>query len=347
MRTYKRINIIKNKLITRELPGKGHISVKINDYVTPPDILGEVKQAAGFRIINVALQLEIKPEKASNYIIRKVGEHIYRGEILAEKHLLFTKETKKVYAIIDGVIEHIDPLNGQVLIKIIKKQENIPAGLWGKIVSIEEDNKIVIESQVIEIKCKAARGYPREGSIKVISSNHETVQEHMVKDDYAGKVLVGGSLISRHALSKAVNNRVSGVIGGSINFEDIQTVGETSDIGTTFMVTEGYGPIAMNSDIYAIFQKYDNYYCFIDGKAQTLTIPLENVDALQEPKNNSELEIGTTVRVCGDENIGVVGIIDEIIEAHTFNSGFRTSAFKISSGPKEYIIAQTNVEILQ
>jgi hypothetical protein len=346
METFKRINKIKNKMVTRTFSGKTRILVSVGDTVSPSDIIGEVRQSAGFRIANVALGLNVPPNKASGYALRKEGDKIFKGEVLAEKHQLFSKDTKKVYATVDGVIEHINQKNGQILVKITKKQENIPSGVWGKVVNIENDAKVTIETQVIEIVCKASRGYHREGSIKFIASNHEAIQEYMLKDEHTGKILIGGSMISKHVISKSINMGITGIVSGGINFEDLISVGDTSDIGVTLMITEGFGTISMNNELYTFLQKFDNFYCFVDGKNGTITIPLESLDEVAALPVKPELKVGGIVRVNGDDNIGIVAKIQEIIPEHKYLSGFILPSLRLLDGNKEYVVPQYNVEIL-
>src|SRR5690349_20816134 len=121
------IHKIKSKIITRQVALKGKAYVNVGDVVTPPDILGIKKTSAGFHNVNVAVLLNLPPAKAINYIIKKEGDKVFKGELLAEKSQLFKKETQKVYVSIDGSIDSINTKTGQVLIKIVKKQENIPA----------------------------------------------------------------------------------------------------------------------------------------------------------------------------------------------------------------------------
>jgi hypothetical protein len=347
MKPLYRIQKISNKVITRKLAGKGKLFVETGEIVTPADLLGEYKQAAGFHIVNTALQLGVTPAKASQYITRRVGERIFKGEILAEKRQMFKKESDRVYASIDGTIDNINTKTGQIMLKITKRAESIPAGVWGKIINTVDSTSVDIETQVIQFQGKLGRGFNREGSIKVIASKHEVIKEHMIKEEHADKILFGGSMLPKAALAKAINLGVMGFVTGGIEYQDLIAIGTDSDIGITIVALEGFGTIPINADLYAEFLKYENYYCFISGHDNNVIIPLDKLDEKESKKEEDKnLDINAKVRIVFDQNIGEIGIIKELIEAHTFRSGITAPAAKITFNNNEFIIPQNNVELV-
>ncbi len=348
MKPLYRIQKVNKKIISRKLPGRGKIFVEVGEQVTPADLLGEYKQAAGFHIVNTALQLGVAPNKAANYIIRKVGEHIFKGEILAERKQMFKKESDRVYASIDGTIDNINEKTGQIMFKITKKAEGIPAGVWGKVVNISDSASVDIETQVVQIQGKLGRGFEREGSIKIIASKHEVIKEHMIKEEHAGKILIGGSMLPKTAIARAINLGVMGIITGGIDYQDLIAIGEQSDIGITIIALEGYGTISINSDLYDQLMKYENYYSFINGQDHTLVIPLDKTDEKEIKKEEDKnITVDTKVRIVFDQDIGQIGSVTQLIENYTFRSGITAPALKIAYNNNEYVIPQSNVEILE
>ncbi len=348
MKPFLRIQKVPKKIITRKLPGKGKIFVENGELVTPADLLGEYNQAAGFHIVNTALQLGVAPAKAANYIIRRIGERIYKGEILAERKQLFKKESDRVYASIDGIIDNINTKNGQVMFKITKRAESIPAGVWGKVINIIDNTSIDIETQVVQIQGKLGRGFDREGSIKVIASKHEVIKEHMIKEEHAGKILCGGSMLPKAALARAINLGVMGFVTGGVEYQDLTAIGTQSDIGITIVALEGFGTIPINTDLYNELLKYENYYCFISGHDNNIIIPLDKTDAKQNPPDEDRsLTINTKVRIVFDQSLGEVGLVTELLPQYKFRSGIKAAAIKISFNNNEYIIPQNNIEIVE
>ncbi|MDQ3099454.1 MAG: hypothetical protein M3Q44_06945 [bacterium] len=347
MKPFYRIQKIPKKIITRKLPTKGKLFVETGEIVTPADILGEYRQAAGFHIVNTGLQLGVNPSKAAHYITRRVGEKVFKGEILAEKKQLFKKESDRVYASIDGTIDNINTKNGQIMLRITKKSESIPAGVWGKVINTVDSTSVDIETQVIQFQGKLGRGFNREGSIKVIASKHEVIKEHMIKEEHADKILFGGSMLPKSALSKAINIGVMGFITGGIEYQDLIAIGAESDIGITIVAMEGFGTIPINDELYSEFIRYENYYCFISGQDNTIIIPLDKMDQKENKQEQEKnLEINAKVRIVFDQNIGEIGIVKELIAEHTFRSGIKSPAAKITFKNNEYIIPQNNIEIL-
>jgi hypothetical protein len=214
--------------------------------------------------------------------------------------------------------------------------------------SIENDQKVVISTQVLEIKGKAGRGFIREGTVKVIAQPTEVIREAMLQEEHTGKILVGGSLLSREAMTRAVNIGVVGFVSGSINYEDLTTIGFESDIGFSIVSCEGFGTVSLHEDIYAELLKLDGLYCFIDGKNTTLTVPLANkLNPASAISEDMPLGIGSRVRVLFEDNLGIIGTVTEVIPKYKFKSNLESKAIKMTHLNKDYIIPECNIEILE
>ncbi len=329
----------------RKVGPNGQIRVKEGDVVSPSDIVGEVKPSAGFHLANIAALLSTSPTKTAPYILRKVGDRIFKGEILAEKKKILQNESSKAYATVDGIIENINTQNGTILIKITKKQEFIPAGVWGTVKTITSES-VSIETALIQFNAKVGRGFSREGGIHILANQNESIKEFALKPEHTGKILIGGTSISKEVIAKAISLGIIGIVTGGIDLKDLQSIGDNSDIGITLIATEGFGNIPISGDLLEQLNKYENYYAFIDGKNKFLTIPLEK---LEESVNNNSvfLEIGSVVRITNEENIGICGKITEIVDSYTFSSGITTKAVKVLIKNNEILVPESNIEILQ
>lgn len=345
MNIFSPISKIPSKIISRKLLPNSEILVKEGDTVSPSDILGETKPSAGFHIVNTAITLDVPPKNARQYVVRKVGERIYKGEILAERPKMFSKDTIKVNTPIDGIIQQINEANGQVLLKMIRKQEYIPSGVWGKVVKIDTQNEIQIETQVLEIQGKIGRGFERGGSIKLIGSQHETIHEHLIKEEYFGKIVVGGCMITREAIGKCVSLGIVGCVTGGLDFKDVLAINPNSDIGVSLIMLEGYGTLPINDTTYQTLSKCDNFYSFINGKDGKLIIPMESIPEAKATVN-PKLEVGANVRIIFDFGIGQTGSVKELIPTYTFPSGIKTGAVRVATRNTEQIVPISNIEIL-
>jgi len=346
MKTFTPLKEVKPKIITRNLLPNSELLVKEGDLVTPSDILGETKPSAGFHIANIATALDTPGKNARQYILRKEGERIYKGEILAERPKMFSKETLKAYARIDGIIQHINELNGQVLLKMLRKQEYIPAGVWGKVLKIGKNNEIQIETQVLEVNGKVGRGFERGGSIKIVGNPHETIHENLIKEEHSGKILVGGSMITREAIGKCVSVGIVGCVTGGLEYNDVLAINPNSDIGVSLIVLEGYGTMSINDNTYETLKKCDNFYSFINGKESKLIIPMETISPEKIDLTGAIYEVGTPVRITFDYMIGQSGKIKELIPEYSYPSGLKGKAVRVSTRNTEYIVPEKNIEIL-
>ena len=92
----------------RELAIPGRIFVKSGDMVKPDTLVAKsVRQFLRPFFIHVAEALEVKPEELPNYLVKKVGDEIGLGDIVAKKHRLMFP--KLFLSPVEGRIERVLP----------------------------------------------------------------------------------------------------------------------------------------------------------------------------------------------------------------------------------------------
>src|SRR5437899_1434813 len=97
------------------LPGtilvSGGETVRANQAVARAELPGKVYP------LNLANQLGVAPDEINEYLIKKAGDPVKKGEILAENKPLIKWFKTEVLSPITGVVESISPVTGQILLR--------------------------------------------------------------------------------------------------------------------------------------------------------------------------------------------------------------------------------------
>jgi hypothetical protein len=99
-----------------------------------------------------------------------------------------------------GTVENISDVTGNVLVREPSIPVEVKAYIRGKIADILPDEGVIVESRGAMVQGIFGVGGERTGTIRVACGSHNQVlDENCVKDDDAGKILVGGSGMTAEA----------------------------------------------------------------------------------------------------------------------------------------------------
>jgi len=98
-----------------------------------------------------------------------------------------------------------------------------------------------------------------------------------IGEHHAGKIIVGGSLITYEALEKARKVGVAGIVVGGAKITDLEKVlgyrigvaiTGRENIGFTLVLTEGFGKLPMSKRAFDVFKENDGREAAINGATQ-------------------------------------------------------------------------------
>ena len=343
-----RIEEKRKLLIDRVYPGKGKPAVKVGQTVSEADIIAHCEVSAGQRLIKVAHVLGVSGGQAKDFLTRKVGDRIYEGEAIARKKAIFGLGKIEVRTPVDGVIEEIDD-RGDVILRFLPKPVRLVSGASGTIEKISE-NKITLSTIATKVRGFVSAGINREGTISVIAEHSDFILPAVIKADSQGKILVGGAILERAALEKAVTLGVKGIVTGGVNYRDFATL-SGGDVGVTVMVTEGFGTLPMGEDILQFFKKMNGRAGFISGEENQLVIPEIDVgEANKQTASPSwrELARGDKVRFFREGSSDLSGVVKDLPGEQLLNSGVLTEVALVAfSSKEEMLLPAANLEIVE
>lgn len=190
-----------------------------------------------------------------------------------------------------------------------------------------------------------------------------------MSEQHRGQVIVGGARITGAAVRKAAQLGISALVGGGIDDQDLKeilgydlgvAVTGTETIGTTVIITEGFGDIAMARRTFELLRDHVGKNVSVNGATQIragvmrpeIVICLEGAPAQSEAAASAAvagtLGVGTPVRMIREPYFGWLGTVSGLPhELQTLASGSkaRVVEVKLSDG-RTLIVPRANVELI-
>ncbi|HNX38536.1 MAG TPA: hypothetical protein PKI15_09270 [Candidatus Cloacimonadota bacterium] len=362
-------NIILRK--ERILPLKGQVLVKKGDKVKGEDVVAETLLPGKVVPLNLANKLGVTPAQLENYIKIKPGQALTKQTVLAETKGLFGLGIMKneVKSPVEGEVESISSLTGQVLLREPRIPVQVKAFLDGVISDVIEHEGVIIENKSAYIQGIFGIGDETTGKIKVLAkSPSDETKASEINDSDRDCVIVVGSFVSYDVIQTAVKHGVRAIITGGIDDQDLKrllgydigvAITGHERIGLTIVCTEGFGKIKMADKTYELLKRFDGAHCSIHGRTQIragvirpeIIIPLEfKEEELVVPDAKLPiLETGAMIRIIRQPNFGsiakVVGLPEELtkVESETL---VRILEAEFADGTRVRI-PRANVEVIE
>ena len=370
-----RQRVIGNRIICvrRSLPfGKGQIEAKVGEEVSPATVLGEGQTPSGFRSIHLATELEVAPDKAAKFLLKKIGDTIFEGELLASNEQMFGLQKRAITSPIDGILDYYNEYSGNLRLKLLPKPNKLVSGVYGVVQKVDESKKeVYIKTLASLIYGVLGSGQERDGLLKVLGSSEALISSKQITEDMKGKIIVGGSIVFADALEKAVEVGVTGIISGGINTGDYLSVSggswkfdekKWSDVGLSLLITEGLGSIPLSEDIFELLIKHHDRFALIDGNSRYLILPSNDQSSMAyirktdmqmdlhqtvEVEQVCELKVGSHVRLIANQVIGVLGVVESIDQKPSLlPSGISIIMVTVVTKRRKYLVPYTNLEII-
>src|SRR2546428_3683914 len=120
----------------RVLPLPGTVLVSAGDAVTSATVVARAELPGRVHVVNLVNQLGILPEDLPDYMVKRVGDRIQRGDVLAETKAFITWFKTQVRATITGTVETISTATGQVILREPPRPVELFAYLDGTVAEV-------------------------------------------------------------------------------------------------------------------------------------------------------------------------------------------------------------------
>ena len=366
LKVTQRVLITKNRI----LPLKGDVLAKVGDKVKPDTVVARTLLPGNVEPINVANILGIPPEDILHHMQKKEGEKVKEGEVIAKSKSFFGLFSSESKSKTEGSIESVSSVTGQVLIRGNPIPVEIKAYLEGEVVEVFEKEGVAVSTWGSFIQGIFGIGGETHGEIKAVTKdNSEVLTDKLIDKDCAGKVVVGGSLVTADALKKAIQLEAKGVVVGGFDDKDLRgflgydlgvAITGSEELGITLVVTEGFGQINMAEKTFSLLKSKEGEMACINGATQIragvirpeVVIPSAGDVHLKEKVEEFEsvgLTEGYPVRVIREPHFGRLGKVSALppaLQKLESESSARVLEVEFQDGTK-VIIPRANVEMLE
>ncbi len=333
----------------RLLPVEGNVLVRLNQKVSPSDVIAEAKWSREHVLIDVARALRLSPAVAERIVKCKVGDKLSAGMEIASGKGLFPRTVR---APREGNV--VAAGGGQVLMEIGDAKIELRAGIPGTVVEIIAGRGAVIQTAGALIQGVWGNGRIESGLLVNIAEKPDGVlTDSRIDVSLRGSILLAGMVKDADALQAAAELPVRGLILSSLYPSLIPVARE---MRYPIMVTDGFGPLPMNSVAYRLLitnakrevtlnaEAFNRY----TGTRPEIIIPLPTSSEPLASPSSQVFAPGLQVRMRRPPAMGAIGSIVILKPGlTTLPSGLRAPAAEVKLENGETIIAPlVNLEVV-
>jgi len=365
------LKVLKNSKILkdRRLPLKGTVKSNIGDKVNPDDIVANTNLPGNVQMVNVANQLNIDAIDINKYMLKKIGEEVNKNDMIAETEGLFGFFKSSALSPVDGTIESVSEVTGQVVLREAPIPVEVDAYIQGEIDDVISGEGVVIKANGVFIQGIFGIGGESRGEIvTIVDDRNSEVTKEMISKEHRNKILIGGNFVSLDAYKKAIEYEVAGIIVGGFNYYDLEEVlGYTlgvaitgsENLNTSLILTEGYGKIQMGQQTFELLKNHSGKFASINGATQIragvirpeIIIPIDDEDKNEENSESDKsdgMTVNSLVRVIRSPNFGEIGkVIDLPPELRKMESETMVRVAIIGIGQNQVEIPRSNLEVVE
>jgi hypothetical protein len=333
----------------RTLPVAGDVVAKLNQKVSPTDVIAEATWAREHVLIDVARALSISPNAADRLLRVKEGEQVAENaEIAVGKGVIprTIRAPRKGRVVVAG--------GGQVLMETGETSIELKAGLPGTVVQIIPYRGAVIRTIGALIQGTWGNGRIATGMMLNLTEKPDGVLAASRLDvSLRGSIILAGLLQDADALRAAAELPVRGLILSGI---PPALLPAAQQMRFPIVAIDGYGQLPMNSAAYKLLTSNAKREATINAEAfnrytstrPEIIIPLPVSQEPPLPHDVDKLEPGQTVRLRRAPHAGAIGTLTKLPPGLvTFPSGLRAEAAEVRLENEEQILVPlVNLEIV-
>ena len=357
----------------RVLPLPGTVLVDAGAVVTSATVVARAELPGKVHVMNLVNQLGILPEDLPDYMVKREGDRVQQGDILAETKSFLKWFKTQVSAPITGTVETISTTTGQVILREPPQQVKLFAFLDGTVAEVLPGQGVRVETTCALIQGIFGIGGETWGSLVLgVASPEEDVTAAHFTSAHAGKIVVGGAFVGAEALVRAKAVGVKGIVVGGMDDKDLRTllgydlgvaITGTETVGFTLVLTEGFGRIPMAHRTFELLRKLDGRKTSLSGATQIragvirpeIIVPLapdeqiQGIEAGQWGEARGGIKVGDPVRVIRAPFFGrigqVVGLPSDLQMIPT-ESRVRVMEVQFTDGSRA-VIPRANIEVIE
>ena len=356
----------------RRLPLEGEVLVEAGVTVKAEDVVAKADLPGNVQLVNVANLLSVPPEEVVEHMLKSIGETVSEDEIIATTKGLFGLFKSQARSPIDGTIESVSDVTGQVILREPPIPVEVKAYTDGTVTEVFPNEGITVETYGTYIQGIFGIGGETIGNLTVVAaSSSDALTVEQIQPEHRDDILVGGSLVTTDAIQKAIQNGVKGIIAGGIDDADLRellgyelgvAITGSEEIGITLVITEGFGSIAMAKQTFTLLKAREGMKTSINGATQIRAgvvrpeilipfVPDATASASEAADNEKEgiLEVGSSVRIIREPYFGKLGRVTELpVELQNLETEAQVRVLRVElENGEQTTLPRANVEAIE
>ena len=352
----------------RRLPLRGEVLVGPGARVEPDTVVARTELPGDVQTVNLASRLSLEPERVPAAVTRVIGERVQAGELIAETRGLFGLLPQRVTAPVDGTLESVSGVTGQLVLREKALPVEVNAYVHGEVAEVMPGEGVVVRTGAALLQGIFGVGGETFGEIVLgVRAPDEELVTARIGPEHRGRVLVGGARVSHAALMRAREMGVAAVVVGGFDDRDLRellgrdlgvAVTGSEDLGLTLVLTEGFGRIRMADRSWRLLTEHQGRRASVSGATQIragvmrpeILIPRERpAGDLAADGAARGLELGVLVRVIRSPWFGGIGVVRDLpVALRAVESGAMVRVLTVEFASGERVtVPRANVELIE
>ena len=359
----------------RVLPIAGDVLVEVGKSVAACDVVARTMMPGDATPVNLAKRLGVSAGDLVRSLLKREGDRVEVGEPLARTKGFFGYFQTDVPSPVAGVIESVSKVTGMVIFRGEPLAVQVLSYLTGRVVEVIPNEGVVVESEAALIQGIFGVGGEAYGTLRLVAKTpDEDLTDAQITPDLKGCVVVGGRRVTGAAVRRAISIGAAAVVAGGIDDHDLReilgydlgvAVTGNEKLGTTIIVTEGFGDIAMARRTFELLKSHEGREASVNGSTQIragvmrpeILIPLGSANTEETHRLTARateraagtLDIGAPVRIIREPNFGSLGTVTgmphepRLLESE---SQARVVEVRLANG-SPVIVPRANVELIE
>lgn len=356
----------------RRLPLEGEVLVQAGATVKAEDVVAKADLPGNVQLLNVANLLSVPPEEIAEYMLKPIGETVSKDEIIATTKGIFGIFKSQARSPIDGTIESVSDVTGQVILREPPVPVEVKAYTDGTVTETVPNEGVTVETYGTYIQGIFGVGGETVGNLTIVAeSPSDELSAEQILPEHRDNILVGGSLVTTEAIQKAIQQGVKGIIAGGIDDADLRellgyelgvAINGSEEIGITIVITEGFGSIAIAEQTFTLLKAREGMKTSINGATQIragvvrpeIVIPLlsetrESIPDTVDGASEGVLEVGSSVRIIREPYFGQLGRVTELpVELQNLETEAQVRVLRVElADGQQTTLPRANVEAIE
>jgi len=352
----------------RLLPIAGEVLVDVGASVKAADVVARAELPGEVATVNVVNLLGITPADLDRYMLRKMGQSVAKDQVIAQTRPLFKWFRSVARSPVDGTIETVSQVTGQVLVRTAPRPVEVRAYVDGRVVEVRCGEGVVVETTGALVQGILGVGGEVSGELAVVADSPRTViSPRDLHEGLAGKVVVTGALVTYEVYQRASQIGIAALVCGGFHDSDLRRLlGYDLGVAITgheslrpiLIMTEGFGDMAMADRTYALLKGHVGRRCSANGATQIragvlrpeIIIPAVGAgEATVEAAPVAGLTVGSPVRIIRQPGFGRLGAVKSLpsgVQAVESEAKVRVVEVQFPEGDVA-IVPRANVEAIE